>query len=240
MRVTGWAAAATRCHTPSTSSMLLEAADSAEARLSRLRRRRPGAVDQRDFELRPRAPGSRRARARGRQSSRPRSRRRSARNCSQPACDHPAGGVRVDTLASSAPTTHSLCTLAEPHPARPSCPSLDLPPLPPRKPQPALRRCRRSWQTSPRAAGGQPLSRRPRQRGLAARVTAARCWARPWWRRTCTVDRGAARAFAAWLLPARRRPGAAHHLRGGAHPRRRQLHHAPRQGDPARPRRSSP
>ena len=41
-------------------------------------------------------------------------------------------------------------------------------------------------------------------------------------------------ALAAWLLPAGRRSLAAHHLRRRAHPRRRQLHHAPRQGDPAR------
>ena len=44
-----------------------------------------------------------------------------------------------------------------------------------------------------------------------------------------------ARAFAARLFHAARRSHGADHLRGRPHPRRRQLHHAPRGGDPARP-----
>ena len=50
-----------------------------------------------------------------------------------------------------------------------------------------------------------------------------------------TVDRRLARALAARLLPAPRRPDGADPLRGRPHPRRPLVHHPPGRGHPARP-----
>src|SRR5580704_5561978 len=100
-----------------------------------------------------------------------------------------------------------------------------------------LRRSGSPRHPRPRAAGGEPVPWPLAAIALAAGVR--RPGDRPGAGGCLPYRRGrhrAAAAFAARLFPARRRSKGADHLRGRPHPRRQELHHAQRQGDPARPR----